>query len=203
MLYRGKMDKIIKNITEPQYVMWIFIAIIIIISKFCIGLNYISVLDIISNHLNCFRNKKGKMLIAPLIDYLVLPFFMGAATAGMKGINDASINIITVIVSILTAMLFTMLTMVIDMNGKIKENPDYYSKEAEISKKALSETYYTIMFEILVSIVLLLLCFFNCFSKKYGYLQSFLIYSLTYLLIINLLMIIKRIFRVIDIDMKK
>lgn len=60
---------------------------------------------------------------------------MGAATAGMKSINDASINIITVIVSILTAMLFTMLTMVIDMNGKIKENPDYYSKEAEISKR--------------------------------------------------------------------
>lgn len=100
MLYRGKMDKIIKNITEPQYVMWIFIAIIIIISKFCIGLNYISALDIISNHLNCFRNKKGKLLIAPLIDYLVLPFFMGAATASMKGINDVSINIITVIVSI-------------------------------------------------------------------------------------------------------
>ena len=195
------MDKIIENITEPQYVMWIFIAIIVIISKFCIGLNYISVLDIISNHLNCFRNQKGKLLIAPVIDYLVLPFFMGAATAGMKSINDASINIITVIVSILTAMLFTMLTMVIDMNGKIKENPDYYSKEAEISKKALSETYYTIMFEILVSIVLLLLCFFNCFSKKY--VQSFFIYSLTYLLVINLLMIIKRIFRVIDIDMKK
>lgn len=168
------MDKIIENITEPQYVMWIFIAIIVIISKFCIGLNYISVLDIISNHLNCFRNQKGKLLIAPVIDYLVLPFFMGAATAGMKSINDASINIITVIVSILTAMLFTMLTMVIDMNGKIKENPDYYSKEAEISKKALSETYYTIMFEILVSIVLLLLCFFNCFSKNMDMYKAFL-----------------------------
>ena len=107
------MDKIIENITEPQYVMWIFIAIIVIISKFCIGLNYISVLDIISNHLNCFRNQKGKLLIAPVIDYLVLPFFMGAATAGMKSINDASINIITVIVS---AKLYTMLTMEIDMN---------------------------------------------------------------------------------------
>ena len=34
-------------------------------------------------------------------------------------------------------------------------------------------------------------------------LQSFLIYSLTYLLIINLLMIIKRMFRVIDTEMKK
>ena len=171
------MDKIIENITEPQYVMWIFIAIIVIISKFCIGLNYISVLDIISNHLNCFRNQKGKLLIAPVIDYLVLPFFMGAATAGMKSINDASINIITVIVSILTAMLFTMLTMVIDMNGKIKENPDYYSKEAEISKKALSETYYTIMFEILVSIVLLLLCFFNCFSKNMDMYKAFYLFT--------------------------
>lgn len=197
------MAKILKNVTEPQYVMWIFIVIIAVISKFCIGLNYISVSDIIRNHLNCFKNKKGKLLVAPVVDYIILPFFMGMATAGMKSINDTSINIITVIVSILTAMLFTMLTMVIDMNGKIKENPDYYSKEAEVSKNALSETYYTIMFEILVSIVLLLLCFFNCFSKKYGNIQSFLIYSLTYLLVINLLMIIKRIFRVIDIDMKK
>lgn len=35
------MDKIIENITEPQYVMWIFIAIIVIISKFCMVLKYL------------------------------------------------------------------------------------------------------------------------------------------------------------------
>lgn len=188
---------------EPQVIMWTVIIILLVGSKVGIGLDYISVIDIIKNHLNCFRNKKGKILIIPVLDYMVLPFLMGAATTGLKKINDTSINIITVIVSILTAMLFTMLTMIIDMNGKIKENPKYYSKEAEISKKALLETYYTIMFEILISIVLLVLCFFNCFTKKFGNVQSFLIYSLMYLLVINLLMIIKRVFRVIDTDMRK
>ena len=197
------MEKLLNWFMEPQVIMWTVIIILLVGSKVGIGLDYISVIDIIKNHLNCFRNKKGKILIIPVLDYMVLPFLMGAATTGLKKINDTSINIITVIVSILTAMLFTMLTMIIDMNGKIKENPKYSSKEAEISKKALLETYYTIMFEILISIVLLVLCFFNCFTKKFGNVQSFLIYSLMYLLVINLLMIIKRVFRVIDTDMRK
>ena len=197
------MEKLLNWFMEPQGIMWTVIIILLVGSKVGIRLDYISVIDIIKNHLNCFRNKEGKILIIPVLDYIILPFFMGDATVNLKKINDTSINIITVIVSILTAMLFTMLTMIIDMNGKIKENPKYYSKEAEISKKALLETYYTIMFEILISIVLLLLCFFNCFTKKFGNIQSFLIYSLMYLLIINLLMIIKRVFRVIDTDMRK
>jgi hypothetical protein len=197
------MIKHLNCLLEPQVVMWILIGLIVIISKFGVGLNYISVMDIIKNHMNCFRNKTGKILIIPIINYIILPFVMGAATMEIKEINDKSINIITIIISVLTAMLFTLLTMIIDMKAKINENPNYYSMEAEMSQKSLLETYYTVMFEILISIVLLILCLFNCFSKKYGSLQSFLIYSLTYLLIINLLMIIKRMFRVIDTEMKK
>lgn len=197
------MQDILKTILEPQNIMWIAILLILIISKFGFGLNYISVMDVVKNHLNCFRSTKGKLLLIPTIDYIVLPFFMGVATTKIKEIEDSAINIITIMVSILTAMLFTLLTMVIDMKGKIKKDPEYYSTEADISKRALLETYYTVMFEILISVVLLILCFFNCFTKEFGRVQSFLIYSLTYMLIINLLMIIKRIFRVIDIDMKK
>lgn len=198
-----QMQDILKTILEPQNIMWIAILLVLIISKFGFGLNYISVMDVVKNHLNCFRSTKGKLLLIPTIDYIVLPFFMGIATTKIKEIDDSTINIITIIVSILTAMLFTLLTMVIDMKGKIKKDPEYYSTEADISKRALLETYYTVMFEILISVVLLILCFFNCFTKEFGSAQSFLIYSLTYMLIINLLMIIKRIFRVIDIDMKK
>lgn len=197
------MVKWLEHLLNPQYVMWIAIILIVIISKFGVGLDYISVTDIIKNHLKCFKNKKGKILLIPIINYIAVPFLMGAATTKIKQIDDASINIITIIISILTAMLFTLLTMIIDMKAKIKENPEYYSMEAAVSSKALLETYYTVMFEILISIVLLVLCFFNCFSKEFGIIQSFLIYSLTYMLIINLLMIIKRIFRVIDNDMKK
>ena len=197
------MQRILEYILKPQNFMWVVIVLILLISKFGIGLSYISVSEIVKNHLNCFRNKKDKILIIPVFDYLIVPFFMGAATTLIKEVNNNTINVITVIISILTAMLFTMLTMVIDMKAKIKKDPEYFSTEAQISKKALLETYYTIMFEILVSVILLILCFFNCFTNEYGKVQSFFIYSLTYMIIINLLMIIKRIFRVIDTNMKK
>lgn len=197
------MKDILEKILEPQNVIWIAIILILVISKFGFGLNYISVVDIVKNHLNCFRNNKGKLLIIPVINYIALPFLMGIATTMIKEIDSNTINIITVIISILTAMLFTLLTMIIDMKAKIKKDPEYFSKEADISKKALLETYYTVMFEILISIVLLVMSFFSCFAESYGSIQSFLIYSLTYMLIINLLMIIKRIFKVIDTDMQK
>ncbi|GAA0284267.1 hypothetical protein MCI89_08435 [Muricomes sp. OA1] len=197
------MQKFLEYMSEPQNIMWIIIVIILIISKFGIGLNYISVNEIVKNHLYCFRNKDGKLLIIPVINYICIPFLMGGATAVVKKIDSNTINVITIIISILTAMLFTMLTMVIDMKAKIKKDPEYFSTEAQISKTALLETYYTIMFEILISVILLILCFFNCFTRAYGNVQSFLIYSLTYMLIINLLMVIKRIFRVIDTNMRK
>lgn len=197
------MEKIINKLYEPEIVMWITIFLIFFISKFKVGLNYISVTDIIKNHVKCFRSKSGKILIVPIINYVVLPFFMGAATMRIKLLDDNAINIITVIISILTAMLFTLLTMVIDMKGKIRNNTEYYSKEAQVSEKSLLETYYTIMYEILVSIILLVLCFVANFTNRFDSLKSFLIYSLTYMLIINLMMVVKRVFRVIDTDMQK
>ncbi len=197
------MQNLIKWALDPQNAIWIITILILVIGKFGFGLDYISVNDIIKNHLKCFTNSKGKKMIIPIINYMIVPFLMGGATAVTKEIDNNAINIITIIISILTAMLFTMLTMVIDMQAKIKKDPQYYRTEAEISQNSLRETYYTIMFEILISIILLVLCFFNCFTQIFGIFQSILVYSLTYMLIINLLMIIKRIFRVIDNDMKK
>ena len=122
------MKELLNHLLEPQNIMWIVIALILIISKFGFKLNYISVVDIIENHLNCFKNSKGKILIVPIVNYMILPFLMGMATTLLEIINNDAINIITVIVSILTAMLFTLLTMVIDMKAKIKQNPEYFSK---------------------------------------------------------------------------
>lgn len=197
------MKKIIDFICQPETIMWVLVIIIPLISKFATGIKYISVIDIVKNHLKCFTNKDGKYLVVPMVNYVVLPFLMGAATVQIKMIDADTIEIITVIVSIMTAMLFTMLTMIIDMKGKIKQNPLYYSQEATVSEKSLLETYYTVMFEILISIVLLVLCLFSKFTDAFGWIKSFLIYSFMYMLLINLLMIIKRIFRVIDNDMKK
>lgn len=196
--------KIIEFILRPDIIIWVIVAVVYILSKVGFGLNYLSVWDIVKGHIDCFKSTKThKILIIPFIDYCVIPFLLGAAATVTKLIDSTVINIITVIVSILTSMLFTLLAMIIDMKSKINENPTYYRAEAQISAQCLQETYCTVMFEILTSVILLVLCLFNVFTNKFGGIQSFLIYSLTFLLIINLLMIIKRIFRVIDVDMKK
>lgn len=189
---------------KPDTVILIFAFILILVSKWGIGLKYLSVCDIIKNHVNCFRDSKSKKyVIMPIINYLILPLLLGIAAALVKVTDSEVINIITIIMSILTAMLFTLLTLIIDMKSKIVGNPRYYSQEAEISKESLTETYYAVMFEILVAIIVLLMCLFNAFTKKFDFWQSCVIYGLTFLFIVNLLMVIKRIFRVIDIDMKK
>ena len=194
----------IEFLCQPEVIIWIIIIIIYALSKFSFGLSYLSVTDIVKHHINCFRSTKNKkLMIVPVLDYIVVPFMLGASAAVIKIIDSSTVNIITIIVSVITSMLFTLLAMIIDMKSKIKNDPNYYRAEAELSKQSLIETYYTVMFEILVAVILLILCLFNVFTSKFGFTQSLLIYSLTFILIINLLMIIKRIFRVIDTDMKK
>ena len=191
-------------IQQPEVIIGIIAIVVLALSKFCLGLEYLSVVDIFKHHIDCFRNSSTKkVMIVPIINYFVVPFMLGASAAIVKSADSEIVNVITIIVSILTAMLFTLLTMIIEMKSKINDNPKYFRAEAELSKRSLIETYYTVMFEILISVILLVLCLFNVFTKKFGIIQSFLLYSMTFLLIINLLMIIKRIFRVIDTDMKK
>lgn len=197
------MVKLVTEVFLPKNVLWMIVIFFLIIGKFGFGLDYICVIDIIKNHYNCFRNTRGKLVIIPIIIYSLVPFLMGYATATIKVIDADTINLIAVIMSILTAMFFKFLAMIIDMKGKLKDNADYFSVEAENSKKALIETYYTVMFEILISIVLLVICLFSGIIQKFEIVCSIMIYALTYLLLFNLLMIIKRIFRVIDVEMKK
>lgn len=197
------MSRYVTEFFVPQNIIWAIILFILIIGKINFGLNYISVIDIIKNHYTCFRNTKGKILIVPVIIYSLVPFLMGYATTLVKVIDSDTINMVTVIISILTTALFTLLSMIIDMNRKTKKDTDRSSSEAKVLREALIETYYTVMFEILIGVMLLILCFLSCFTQEFGNVYSFAIYSLTYLLIINLLMILKRISKVINFDMKK
>lgn len=196
-------DCIIKNIIKPDILLIIILAIMICVNKLFFRLNYFSVGEIIKGHFDCFRGYDNKILIIPLINNIFIPLLLAGAAAFTKEINDSLINLITIIVSIITAMLFTLLSMVIEMKSNIKKDPNYYSREASISKKALIQTYSTIMYEILISVMLLIFCLYNAFTNDFSIIKSYIIYFLSFSLILNLLMVIKRIYKVIDIDIKK
>ncbi len=191
-------------IQKPEIMIGIIIIVLLIFSKFVVKLDYLSVFDIIRNHLSCFKgDASGKLKLLPVLNYCAVPLLLGLSAAFVKEVDGDMINIITIIITIIATMLFTLLATVIDMKAKINADPNYYRMEGQISKQALIETYYTIMFEILVSVILLILCFINKLTESFLFIQSFLIYGLLFLLIVNLLMILKRIFRVIDTDIRK
>lgn len=132
-----------------------------------------------------------------------MPLFIAIYIAKNKIVTADILNILTIIISILTAMLFTLLTVIIDMKNKIKVDNKYSGVEAQNIIQALKETYYTIMFEIFISILLLILCLINVFTSEYTFLQSILIYYFSLLMIMNLLMILKRISAVLDVEIEK
>ena len=134
---------------------------------------------------------------------MILPIILAGIIARENPISEAIQNILTVLISILTSMLFALLTTIIQMKAKIKEDLDYYSIETNTSKQALIETYYIVMFEITMCVSVLILCLVNLFTGQLSWVFSFLIYACSFLVIFNLLVVVKRIFRVIDTDMNK
>ena len=69
-----------KDILKPETIVWLIIAIIYLISKLGLGISYLSVYDIIKNHIDCFRSTTThKIMIVPIIDYCIMPFVLGAS----------------------------------------------------------------------------------------------------------------------------
>ena len=106
----------------------------------------------------------------------MVPYFIAISLVQIRVIDDDVINIVTIIISILTSMLFTMLTLILDMRKRVLSDENYDASKASISAKLLKETYYSIMFEILISVVILIMCFVEIFSKEYSFFSSIIIY---------------------------
>lgn len=197
-----EMKQVIEWFMGPNGILCILVIIFAFI-HWGLKIRYLSIKNIVMNHINCFRNPNGKLLVVPVFIYMIMPLFIAIYIAKNKIVTADILNILTIIISILTAMLFTLLTVIIDMKNKIKVDNKYSGVEAQNIIQALKETYYTIMFEIFISILLLILCLINVFTSEYTFLQSILIYYFSLLMIMNLLMILKRISAVLDVEIEK
>jgi hypothetical protein len=188
--------------TNP--ILWIGISIgILIISKYVFKIDYINIFDIVEKHIGNFRNQKtNKILIVPFFIYFIVPFIIGASICKIKLADKDIIENITVILSIFTSMLFTLLALVIDLKGKIESRNKSDGAKIRILKELLKETYYTIMFEIIVAVVLLILTFAYMLAGSKSIIVTTLVYSLLFLFIFNLLIVLKRIFLIYQEELK-
>lgn len=191
--------EVFNNMMSPYGLLSISI-IVLVVGRVVFKKKYLDCYEIIKRHLECFKTSDGRYSIVAIFLYFGVPAIVSIALVRIRNIDDNVINIITVIISILTSMLFTMLTLVLDMRKRIISDKDYSANKAAISVKLLKETYYSIMYEIFNSIVILIMCFIELFSQNYSWVSSLIIYYLIFTLLMNLFMVLKRIFKVIDND---
>lgn len=177
-------------------------VLFLVVGRLLFHKTYLNCIIIIQKHLECIKDSRGHYSVFSLILYFGVPGLVSFSLVQIRLIDEDVINIVTIIISVLTSMLFTMLTLILDMRKRILQDTNYNANNATISVKLLKETYYSIMFEILVSVVILIMCFVEIFSKAYSFFSSAIIYYLTFVLLMNLFMVLKRIFNVIDNDIR-
>lgn len=195
------MMEIEKVILDPT--VWLLVCVCILLCfKIVRKTNFFNVTQIIKKHLEAFRDEEqGKYNKIQFSIAFIIPGIIAISISSIKIIDTDTINILTVIISILTSMFFTLLALILDIKTRWDEKKGD-SSEYSVIKKLLQSLYYAIMFEILISICLLILCFLAVFIAKFTWIQSFFIYWFSIMLIMNMLMMLKRIFLVIERTMK-
>ena len=202
------MNEIVKSLakllTHPYF--WLLgCFLLLLLARIALKKKYLNCIDILKNHLLCFEKVNGGISYSSIFVYFFIPFIIALALNNIRQIDDDVISILTIIVSILTAMFFTLLTVVLDINSKvaISGNKNSDGNKTAITLKLLRETYYSIMFEVLISTVILIFCFAELFMGQYNWLVGLIIYYLSFVMLMNLFMILKRVNKVIDEDLKR
>lgn len=175
----------------------IFISFILIIVMLLRN-EFIDLSKIFVNYRKVFKDNK---LILP---FFILPMMLGKGLGLIYSINKDLLIQILVVLSIILSMLFAMFSIIISKD---------YSHCNDIKKdkvtKVVMETENVILFEVIISVILMILIIIdyaiNDYIVKILYLNiaiNSLLYSLLIFVFLNLLIIMKRIGRLIDIKMK-
>ena len=146
------MKLIIELVSDP--ILWLVLcACALLFFKIVRKSNYFNITQIVKMHINAFRNDSGKINKMQFGIAFIIPGILAVAIASMKIIDSDTINMLTVIISILTSMFFTLLAMIIDIKGRWNERKEKDdSSENTIMASLMRSLYYAIMFEILLQL---------------------------------------------------
>ena len=150
--------------------------------------NYLDVRKIVKEQYNMFKNNKSALIII-----YILPIIIAIGIARIKTIDVEIIDNVNVILSILIAMFFSIMSIIINFENEKSENYN----------KTLKETNNTIMFEILLSVFLLICTFIYMFIEKIEneiilFAISLIIYYLSIVVLINIFILMKRMYILYD-----
>lgn len=182
------------NILYNPYWCILGIVVFFIVSTVIFRIDYININKIIKSYFNDLKNENGNIPIMVIILYLICPLVIAWCCSNIKIINNEITGNITVMLSIITAMLFTLLPLLIDLKSKIGDRLQSNGSKRREFLALLSETFNSIMFVIIISIGLLLMIFLFSFIQVKNRIISTAIYYLLFIFLLNLLIVLKRFF---------
>lgn len=145
--------------------------------------NFLDIRSILYQHIDIFKNSPLQF-----ISIFIIPALFAIAIVLIRCIDKEILNNLNIVLSILIAMFFSVLSILTAFEQKNK-NKKY--------QQLLNETFTTTIFEIILCLSLLLISFVALFISDFKnslFLEiiSVIIYYLTIVTILNILVIIKR-----------
>ena len=189
-----------------------FNIVTVVLVAICIFNSKINVLSIISEHIKTYRNYVTKRIsVRDVISFVLAPAGISCILTLAYGYristNETYVNVILTVLSIFAALLFNFLMIII----QLKETKKVFSiHEKDLTQRqkdyiqTIKETYYNVSFEILVSIVTIIIILVSIIVGPSSSIALNIINVILWFLIIvffmNLCMILKRIFILYDIN---
>lgn len=190
----------IKDVISSLEAEQIVIALIVIICLWWLFsyMSYFNIFLIIKAYISQYKDDSGKYNIGLLFGAYVIPALIAVCVlmSGSEEITQDAINGITLIITVLTALFFTIIGLVADLKIKI-ESSKKNASEIAILNRLCNFIFEADMFEIAVCILLLIFCFFYMLDITKAVWLQFVIYYLSFLVLVNIFILLKRLYVVL------
>ena len=178
-----------------------------LVTLICLFNPKIRVIKIISGHFSTFKNdNKNRISPYDYITFLIAPLIAAILITFKFKIMIKDISVLLTVFSIFAALLFNFLMLIIQAkdNAILKEQNSKYEFDKDKYMQCINQTYYNVSFANLLSVfIIILLWITSMLTCTEGILYEIIITIIWFSMImffLDLIMILKRIFAIYNID---
>ncbi len=165
---------------------------------------------IIKKQIDLFKSSYNEVKMIEIINFFVLPFIIASILFFYEIRIDADMaQTVLVIMSILLSSFFTLMSLVLTVKVPIDANMKLTAKQHNALNELFEATTDALNFEILISIIIILLDFFMIFMEKIHSIDviqlicSFLDFYFILIMVLNLFVVLRNFFALISYFMSK
>lgn len=184
-----------------QVVPWSDILLYISLGLICCALlqknsNFLDIRKVFADHFAIFDNSPLQKFVI-----FIVPFLLSISAISTQLLTKDIVNNLNIVLSILISMFFAILSILSSFTYKSTDPKTVTDvslrKKAEKYNKLLKQTFNAVIFESVLSIVVLILSFAQLFSNDFSEtwklkVISLIVYYLALVIVFNILVVIKR-----------